>query len=431
MLVGSVLFWCLCLAVGAGAMAQESSPAILGAIDWPAPVLGPQGIVLAVLPFGGGLVAAGQVQDGATTRAAAWWSGDGSSWERTFRQGRKRGYSAIQHVVVTSTGLVGMGPTGVERCTGEGEGDVECDPVPIAVWRSADGHAWERVALHGSIGRGAVTALATGPLGLLAVGVDQDGVATTWRSTDGLAWTAATLTGEGFDRARLDDVAALGDGWLMVGSTGGRDVPAGGVAAPNGSVGAAWTSGDGVAWQPAHVAGAGEQVELRSAFVGADGLSAVGTLTGGNQAAVWVSPDGTDWSLLLGDDDDAYQRLPVASDGQTVVGTSQGDAGMLDWWASTDGVTWAPLVSVGEAGTAPRWDGGVAPDTISLVDGGLVVTGQSGPNELIWLAPLEPPGQPSPSAGGLATPGAALDGHHRAVAAGVGGGLPRVASGDA
>jgi hypothetical protein len=281
-----------------------------------------------------------------------------------------------------------MGPTGVERCVGEGEGDIRCDPVPIAVWRSVDGHAWERLALHGSVGKGAVTGLAAGPLGLLAVGIDGHDTATTWRSTDGVAWTAASLTGEGFGQARLDDVEALGDGWLMVGSIGGRDVPSGGVLTPNGSAGAAWTSLDGIAWQPAHVDGEGEQVELRQAYVGADGLTAVGTLTGGQQAAVWVSADGSDWALLSGDGDDIQEPLPEAAGGGTIIGTSYGHAGVLDWWTSAEGVAWTPLVATGETGTAPRWDGGVSPYTIGLADGELVVSGRSDAGVLLWLAPL-------------------------------------------
>lgn len=365
-------------------IAPGRSPARPAAIDWPAPVAAPDGILSSVVPLGDGLVATGQVQDGETTRAAAWWSADGASWERTFRQGPKGGYTSIQRVVVTPTGLVGMGPAGVERCTGEGEGGVECDPVAVAVWRSADGRSWERVRLHGSVGRGGLGGLAAGPLGLLAVGVDEAGTATTWRSTDGLAWTAATLVGEGFDRARLHDVVASDDGWVVVGSTGGHDVPPGGVMTPNGSIGAAWTSLDGITWRPATVAGDGEQVELRRVFVGADGLAAVGTLTGGSEGWTWASSDGTDWSLLPQDDAGLF---PEAFDGRTIVGSGYGPDGVLDWWASTDGVAWSALRSAGEVATAPRWDGGVAPDIVSLADDVLIVIGRSSPPSL-WLAPL-------------------------------------------
>ena len=36
--------------------------------------------------------------------------------------------------------------------------------------------------------------------------------------------------------------------------------------------------------------------------------------------------------------------------------------------------------------TAPRWDGGVSPDGLALIDGTLVVLGQSEEDELVWLA---------------------------------------------
>ena len=65
-------------------------------------------------------------------------------------------------------------------------------------------------------------------------------------------------------------------------------------------------------------------------------------------------------------------------------------SGVIGWWASPDGATWAPLLSEGQVATSPRWDGGVAPDIVDLVDGTLVVLGQSGSDLLVWLAPLAP-----------------------------------------
>ena len=61
-----------------------------------------------------------------------------------------------------------------------------------------------------------------------------------------LAWTdthaADAVAGPRFDRARSTMSRSTPDGWVMVGSTGGHDVPSGGVGTPNGSAGAAWTS---------------------------------------------------------------------------------------------------------------------------------------------------------------------------------------------
>ena len=142
-------------------------------------------------------------------------------------------------------------------------------------------------------------------------------------------------------RAQLNDVAVTPDGWVMVGSTGGRDVPASGVMTPNGSTGAAWTSSDGVSWQPAVVEGTGEQVELRSVFVGSGGLVAVGSLTGGKQATMWTSVDGTAWTLRDPGADGTNPPVPSASDGTTIIATTYrfDDGGGIGWWVSADGVT--------------------------------------------------------------------------------------------
>lgn len=375
-------------------LAQEVEPTLPTVIDWPAPVVTPGLLTRAVIPFLGGLVAVGHEQDGVTSRATAWWSADGTSWERTILDGPKGGYSEMRDAVVLPTGLVAMGPRGNEHCTGSGEAGVRCQPIPVAVWRSVDGQTWERIDAHGSIGRGSVVALAAGPLGVLAVGVDRHGVASTWRSTDGLAWEAATLTGDGFDRAEINDVAATPDGWVMVGSNGGRDLPPSAMLTPNGSAGAAWTSSDGVAWQPAAVEGTGEQVELLSVFVGSGGLTAIGDLDGGKDATMWSSVDGTAWTQLAGVQDGGYPIFPAASDGRVIIAWSgrSDDSGGVDWWASSDGVTWAPLASSGELRTQP-----VGPDSIAFLDGTLVVLAQSGEDELAWLARTSPAPSPLPS----------------------------------
>jgi hypothetical protein len=232
---------------------------------------------------------------------------------------------------------------------------------------------------------------------MLAVGVDADGVATSWRSSDGLGWEEAPLVGAGFDRARVRDVAATLAGWVMVGSTEARDVPSGGVMTPNGSVGAAWTSPDGVAWQPATVEGTGDQVELHRVHVGSDGLIAVGTLAGSMHADFWTSSDGSDWTPMPEGADGVTRPMPETSDGRWIIGTlrlSEDDGaprGGIGWWLSTDGTAWSPLTSEGQVASSPRWDEGVAPDIIDIVGGTLVVLGQSGSEELVWLAPLVPP----------------------------------------
>jgi hypothetical protein len=194
---------------------------------------------------------------------------------------------------------------------------------------------------------------------------------------------------------------------LVVGSTGGHIVTPGGVMEPNWSAGAAWTSTDGVTWSPGTVDGSGEQVDLREVFVGADGLTVVGTLTGGHQAAIWTSSEGTEWTLFDPGPDEIVERIPVAGNGTVILATSYrfDDDHSFAWWASTDGVAWSELAVTGETATAPRWDGGVAPDVVRLVAGTLVVLGQDGDHEVPWLARPVPELPPSPQVG-LARPSA-------------------------
>jgi hypothetical protein len=130
--------------------AQEDGSMLPTVIDWPEPVVAPDLLTNTVLPVAGGLVAVGQEQDGTTTRAAAWWSADGNAWERTVLDGPEGGYAAMRDVVEIPTGLVAMGPYGIEQCSGSGEGGVTCEPSAIAVWRSADGRTWKHVDTQGS-----------------------------------------------------------------------------------------------------------------------------------------------------------------------------------------------------------------------------------------------------------------------------------------
>ncbi|MFN8521031.1 MAG: hypothetical protein U0667_16960 [Chloroflexota bacterium] len=88
---GPLLTLAMCLAASGVVAAQSPPPEMPVAIDWPSPVAAPDGIVLSVLPFGDGLVATGQVQDGVTTRAAAWWSADGTLVGADLPPGPTRG----------------------------------------------------------------------------------------------------------------------------------------------------------------------------------------------------------------------------------------------------------------------------------------------------------------------------------------------------
>ncbi|MFN8623554.1 MAG: hypothetical protein U0869_22675 [Chloroflexota bacterium] len=393
-------------AVAPPAVAQQPPPGLTdaAALEWSRLLPLPAHTLAGMVATPDGLVAVGGDTNGITSRARAWWSPDGTTWTRTLDDGRNAGYTSIDEVVATADGLIGIGGDGVMRCTGGGgEGSItRCKPIPVAIWRSPDGQAWERLDAGDAFAGATVSHVASGPLGLLATGTDQAGVPMTWRSADGIAWTAARFSGKGAASAQVMDLAATPGGWVMVGATGAHEVPRGGVGTPNGSKGAAWTSTHGETWARAAVEGRGKQVELRRVFVGRDGLIATGALDGGHVGAAWTSTDGTAWTLVPPTDGRLPEPWPVASDGTTIIGTAYGGAidAPLTWSASTDGVAWRPLAATGETGTLPTWSGDGAADAAWLSGGRLLVQAEESRQPSFWVATPTadlPAASPSPS----------------------------------
>jgi len=182
-------------------------------------------------------------------------------------------------------------------------------------------------------------ALASGPGGVVAVGRDADGRATSWHSADGLSWaggTAAFGTPAGDATIEVTDVIDTDTGWLAV----GREDPFCQTDCGLDPVRAlAWTSSDGRAWtriadQPAFLDGA-----MRSVTRAGTGFVAVGSV--GPEGATWTSSDLATWTRST-----APVFAPVLS--------SAGDAAV---WVASVAAASGIVVAVGQefpmSGSAP------------------------------------------------------------------------------
>lgn len=166
--------------------------------------------MLAVTAGGPGLVAVGSSGE---FGAAAWTSVDGLTWQRIPHDDDIFGerWPIMQGVTAGGPGLVAVGH---DLSIGEGV---------AAVWTSADGIAWQRIA-HKKVFAGSDTvgmrAVAAGGPGLVAVGFDASReAAAVWTSVDGIEWQR-TPDANGFANTYgMLDVTAGGPGFVAVGST--------------------------------------------------------------------------------------------------------------------------------------------------------------------------------------------------------------------
>lgn len=242
-----------------------------------------------VIAGGPGLVAVGTGALGPEGVAAVWTSPDGHTWSRVAHDEAVfggRGRRAMRSVVAGGPGLVAVGED-----TGLGA---------AAVWTSPDGHTWSRVAhdeavlgrLTGPPGPGApgaaMSSVTTGGPGLVAVGSDFDEDVTNaavWTSADGHTWS----------RVADDDAVFGGPGKPMMASVtaGGPGLVAVGELHAEGAA-AVWTSPEGDTWsRVAHdeeVFGGPGGAQMWSVATGGPGLIAVGADSGPEATpTVWIA----------------------------------------------------------------------------------------------------------------------------------------------
>lgn len=162
-----------------------------------------------------------------------WASDDGRAWTRIAGLAELGEGSIDRLLVVEDGGVVAVGRSeafGVEPPTFE--------PADAAVWRSADGRTWSRVADQAAFTDGWMRDVAERDGRLVAIGSGETESGTSvWVSDGGRTWQRHSATALGAADTFVARVIAGRDGFLVVGSTGDAGMST-----------FAWTSADGAGW---------------------------------------------------------------------------------------------------------------------------------------------------------------------------------------
>ncbi|MBB5115159.1 hypothetical protein FHU28_004998 [Micromonospora echinospora] len=333
-------------------------------------------------------VVGGLIDPAGETRPAAWSSSDGVTWSPI--PVRAQSFYGRQHVLY-AVACRGDGMAALGAKTGGVHGNPR---TGTWVWRPGGPLREAPAAFELFGGPRAVSAsrLAAGPGGWLVAGARVGGAAV-WTSPDAEGFVLREgvdeLGSDGRGRTAAYDVAAVGSGWLVVGSL----LPPGGAArAP-----LAWFSADGRVWRraalpvPKGAAGAAERVAP------ADGGPVVlGPV--GDRFAVWrgcddcgsrsAGPVGTaqGWRRV-GGFGTAGPGVPsvdaLAASGRRLVAVT-GDGAQRRLWMSRDGgASWLPVIT-----PVPVPDGGDAALAVAVGDAGLFVATDDGKTSRAWWGSL-------------------------------------------
>lgn len=232
---------------------------------------------------------------------------------------------------------------------------VVCAEQQPAIWGSADGVEWERVAQEVFVGVNAsISDITSGPAGFVAVGIGKPvsrfDTGRLWISPDGTNWSAVpdpdnVFVGSGF--TIVESVTAGGPGYVVVGweNPGGSDTNA-----------MVWLSQDGLAWDrvedpdllgdPAN----GDSADMTDVVSGGPGLVAYGS-------AVWISADGTEWDRIADVEFDIMTINPAS--GRLLGFTPKSPDRQQEVWISDDGTQWTHVGTLPEAPgdiSAIAWD---------------------------------------------------------------------------
>ena len=399
------------------APSATATPAVVARVSgawsglrWSAPAAFPSPMGAdGVVAFGGQLYAIGEVQAGSGVETAVWRSSEGTSWMKLVQGGATFAGSGVLNLLATPSELVAWGQDGEPVCTAPGAGQT-CGPVPQMVWTSADGFTWTRAIGVSALSGATIRSIAAGSSGFVAVGETGSGSPVIWTSADGSAWARLQL-GSAFADAHLWTVRAAGPGYLIGGGTGTQQISVTGGPASSVPVDAAiWWSADGRTWMKGALRrSAAGGAYVSEIFVGADGMVAVGSASGGKEGAAWTSSDGRAWTPIAA----SYTGLPSPAPSEPTlpsytivdngthmlaIGTTSGL--VATWWTSTDGTTWQPLTPSGATDTSPAEQGDIAYasrwfDRAFVVPGGLVVVGSGNGSPdapgRVWVAEAESP----------------------------------------
>ena len=304
---------------------------------------------------------------------AMWWSADGASWERITLPPDMQDV-AFYDVEAGPGGFVVAGVSLVGNPN---------DPDEVAeLWTSPDGRSWSEVDPEAAgLGPGHVSDVTWTGDAWVAVGKQPGGETwdgAVWRSADGVAWDRIAVDDPsitGPEEEELGRVFALEHGLVALGGAGthadrqdcegllrgegqrGPDIV--GVADASlalscGWLGEArWTSEDGSTWERAPDAppdvGGRRLIEQRVIATGGPGLVVVGAeeprrVVLGDHIGTWVSADGLTWGPvgLSPQFPDGLILADIVVVGRTIVGIGDSE---WDQPTGSDGVVWIGTVS--------------------------------------------------------------------------------------
>ncbi|MEU5881863.1 hypothetical protein [Spirillospora sp. NPDC047279] len=229
-----------------------------------------------------------------------------------------------------------------------------------AVWTTATPDGWARA--QGTFGKGALSDVASGGAGWVAVGRGDRDRPLALTSADGTAWRPATIAGDG----SLMAAAAGAGGYVVVGASRGSA--------------AAWRSADLRTWTPA--AGLDRRMWMRDVTATPAGYAAVGGSMDGKgtaRAAVWTSADGLKWTVRRAPEGTGVLTDVAANGARLVALTTAGGAVV----SADGGLTWQTTAPAGAAATG-------ATAVVSTARGFVLagVTGEPGGRDVtVWSSP--------------------------------------------
>jgi hypothetical protein len=202
--------------------------------------------------------------------------------------------------------------------------------VEGAIWRTADGRAWERVSGRAGFEDAGVGSLARGVDGsYLAAGTTchfECGGARLWKSRDGLEWVEVTV---GVPQTWWIEMFAAGTGWIVSGTTTDPTPPT------------LWSSVDGTTWVPATGLGR-EDALVRGVVTLPTKLVAYGSSYPGADSlpAIWTSVDGSRWTPVAAEAAPSGQGISAVAEIDGALAAFVRDADGMTVWTSEDGLAW-------------------------------------------------------------------------------------------
>jgi hypothetical protein len=220
-------------------------------------------------------------------RAAA--SSDGLTWSTpaTFDTAGLSGSIAIAEIVEGPSGLLALGDPYGDTCGGPA--------VLVALWRSADGRAWQRVPMPRAFRAAEILTIAGGSAGFIATGrTSEAATPALWTSPNGTTWTSRPLPKVASGTLAIDGATSFGGGFVVAGSVLGEE-GCGGAAHIRA---ATWWSADGRAWTRASLPGSLTDVNARlSVRAVNDRVLMIVQVSGdGEKRLAWTSADGRSWT---------------------------------------------------------------------------------------------------------------------------------------